>query len=26
VMTDALADPTVWVMRELLHSCWGRAA
>ena len=24
VMTAALADPTVWVLRELLHSCWGR--
>lgn len=26
VMTGALADPTVWVMRELLHACWGRRA
>ena len=24
VMAKALADPTVWVMRELLHACWGR--
>jgi SAM-dependent methyltransferase len=24
VMTTALADPTVWLMRELLHACWGR--
>jgi SAM-dependent methyltransferase len=24
VMTSALADPTVWLMRELLHACWGR--
>ncbi len=24
VMTKALADPTVWVMREILHACWGR--
>jgi SAM-dependent methyltransferase len=24
VMTDALADPSVWLMRELLHACWGR--
>ena len=24
VMTAALADPTVWVLRELLHACWGR--
>ncbi len=24
VMTGALADPTVWVLRELLHACWGR--
>ena len=24
VMGKALADPTVWVMRELLHACWGR--
>jgi SAM-dependent methyltransferase len=21
-----LADPTVWLMRELLHACWGRRA
>ena len=26
VMTEALADPSVWVMRELLHACWGRRA
>jgi hypothetical protein len=26
VMTAALADPTVWVLRELLHACWGRRA
>jgi SAM-dependent methyltransferase len=24
VMTTALADPTVWFLRELLHACWGR--
>ena len=24
VMATALADPTVWLMRELLHACWGR--
>ena len=24
VITTALADPTVWIMRELLHACWGR--
>jgi SAM-dependent methyltransferase len=24
VMTAALADPTVWVHREVLHACWGR--
>jgi SAM-dependent methyltransferase len=24
VMTSALADPTVWLLRELLHACWGR--
>ena len=24
VITRALADPTVWVLRELLHGCWGR--
>ena len=24
VITTALADPTVWFMRELLHACWGR--
>jgi len=24
VMTTALADPSVWLMRELLHACWGR--
>ena len=26
VMTAALADPTVWLQRELLHACWGRKA
>jgi SAM-dependent methyltransferase len=26
VMTAALADPSVWLMRELLHACWGRRA
>ena len=26
VMTTALADPTVWLQRELLHACWGRRA
>ena len=25
VMTTALADPTVWLQRELLHACRGRA-
>jgi SAM-dependent methyltransferase len=24
LMTTALADPTVWLRRELLHACWGR--
>lgn len=24
VMTAALADPSVWFMREILHACWGR--
>lgn len=24
VMTTALADPTLWVQREVLHACWGR--
>ena len=24
VMTAALADPTVWLRRELLHASWGR--
>jgi SAM-dependent methyltransferase len=24
VMTTALADPSVWLLRELLHACWGR--
>ena len=24
VMTEALADPTVLILRELLHACWGR--
>jgi hypothetical protein len=23
-MTAALADPTVWLHREVLHACWGR--
>jgi hypothetical protein len=23
-MTTALADPTLWLQRELLHACWGR--
>jgi SAM-dependent methyltransferase len=26
VVTAALADPTVWLLRELLHACWGRRA
>ena len=26
VMTEALADPTLWVHREVLHACWGRKA
>jgi SAM-dependent methyltransferase len=26
VMTAVLADPTVWLRRELLHACWGRRA
>jgi len=26
VMGTALADPTVWLQRELLHACWGRKA
>jgi hypothetical protein len=26
VMTTALADPTVWILRELLHACWGELA
>jgi len=26
VMTAALADPTVWLFREVLHACWGTAA
>jgi hypothetical protein len=26
VMGAALADPTVWLQRELLHGCWGRKA
>lgn len=26
VIKGALADPTVWLMRELLHACWGRRA
>jgi hypothetical protein len=24
VMTTALADPTLWLQRELLHACWGK--
>jgi hypothetical protein len=24
VMTAALADPSVWLQREVLHVCWGR--
>ena len=24
LMTASLADPTVWLTRELLHACWGR--
>jgi len=24
VLTTALSDPTVWILRELLHACWGR--
>jgi SAM-dependent methyltransferase len=24
VMTTALADPTLWLQREVLHACWGR--
>jgi hypothetical protein len=24
VMTTSLADPTVWLRRELLHACWSR--
>jgi SAM-dependent methyltransferase len=24
VMTAALADPSLWLLRELLHACWGR--
>jgi ubiquinone/menaquinone biosynthesis C-methylase UbiE len=24
VIADALADPSVWILRELLHACWGR--
>ena len=24
MISRALADPTVWVLRELLHACWGR--
>jgi SAM-dependent methyltransferase len=26
MMTGALADPTVWLQREVLHACWGRRA
>ena len=26
VMAAALADPTVWLQREVLHACWGRRA
>ena len=24
VMATALADPTVWLQREVVHACWGR--
>jgi len=24
LMSQALADPTMWFLRELLHACWGR--
>jgi SAM-dependent methyltransferase len=24
VMTAALADPSLWLQREVLHACWGR--
>lgn len=24
VMTTALTDPSVWLLRELLHACWDR--
>jgi hypothetical protein len=24
VMATALADPSVWLQREVLHACWGR--
>lgn len=26
VITTALADPTLWLQREVLHACWGRRA
>jgi SAM-dependent methyltransferase len=26
VMTTALADPSVWLQREVLHACWGMRA
>src|SRR5215208_2799548 len=26
VMTTVLAEPSVWLQRELLHACWGRRA
>lgn len=26
VIKSVLADPTVWLLRELLHACWGRRA
>jgi SAM-dependent methyltransferase len=26
VMTTALADPSVWLQREVLHACWGRVS
>jgi hypothetical protein len=24
VIEEALDDPSVWLLRELLHACWGR--
>jgi SAM-dependent methyltransferase len=24
LITSVLADPSVWLMREMLHACWGR--